>query len=131
MGLQERRLIKQLQEETLPAVISEIETLCGAGIEWNVDWDSLSTSMESLGYVNTYGFQTVLQAFKNICIDDMGKEAIRDGVKRVVLKKVKDISEMKQTFENGVLEIHALWEGSGWEGYPNEEKMRTMMENAL
>jgi len=131
MGLQEKRLVKQLKEETLPEVQKQIVELCGADILWEIDWDSFSESREALGYVNTYGFQTVLTAFRNICIDDLGKEAVRDGIKKIVFKKINDIAEMKSTFIDGILEIHAIWEGSGWDGYPKEEEIRTMLENAF
>jgi hypothetical protein len=48
-------------------------------------------------------------ALRVICSDDMGKEAVRDGLKLIKLKNVKDKASMKMTFEAGVLEMHCAY----------------------
>ncbi len=40
MGLNERRKIKELQVQTFPGRVKEIEEICGAAIPYEVDWDS-------------------------------------------------------------------------------------------
>ena len=53
-------------------------------------------------------------ALRVICSDDMGKEAVRDGLKKVRLVNVKSDAEKKVTFEGGVLEMHVPYaEGGG------------------
>ncbi len=42
MGLEERRMVKELQEVTLPGRVKEIEEICGAPIPYEVDWTSIS-----------------------------------------------------------------------------------------
>ena len=44
-----------------------------------------------------------------ICQDDLGKEAVRDGLKLIRLKNVKDKAAMRLTFEAGVLEMHCAY----------------------
>jgi hypothetical protein len=39
----------------------------------------------------------------------MGKEAVRDGLKKIKLKNVKDKASMKLAFDNGELEMHCAY----------------------
>jgi hypothetical protein len=48
-------------------------------------------------------------ALRTICTDDMGRQAVRDGLKKIKLKNVKDKSAMRMSFDNGVLEMHCAY----------------------
>jgi hypothetical protein len=48
-------------------------------------------------------------ALRVICQDDMGKEAVREGLKKIRLKNVKDKSSMSIAFDGGVLEMHCAY----------------------
>ena len=48
-------------------------------------------------------------ALRVICMDDMGKEAVREGLKKIKLKNVKTAKEMSMTFDGGVLEMHCAY----------------------
>jgi hypothetical protein len=39
----------------------------------------------------------------------MGKEAVREGLKKIKLKNVKDKAAMAMTFAGGVLEMHCAY----------------------
>jgi len=86
MGLNERRKIKELQDVTLPGRVKEIEEICGAAIPYEVDWDSFSDDMEALNFMDNISCHRLNMALRVICQDDMGKEAIRDTLKKVKLK---------------------------------------------
>jgi len=109
MGLNERRKIKELQDVTLPARVKEIEEICGKAIAYEVDWDSLADDVEALNFIDNLSCHRLNMALRTICIDDMGREAVRDGLKKIKLKNVKDKSAMRMTFENGVLEMHCAY----------------------
>ena len=109
MGLNERRKIKELQEVMFPARVKEIEEICGKAIPYEVDWDSLADDAEALNFIDNISCHRLNMALRTICIDDMGKEAVRDGLKRIRLKNVKDKSAMKMTFDGGVLEMHCAY----------------------
>jgi hypothetical protein len=109
MGLNERRKIKELQDTTLPGRVKEIEEICGKPIPYEVDWDSLADDLEGLNFLDNISCHRLNMALRTICIDDMGKEAVREGLKLVKLKNVKDKSAMKLSFENGVLEMHCAY----------------------
>jgi hypothetical protein len=109
MGLNERRKIKELQDVTFPGRVKEIEEICGKAIPYDVDWESLADDAEGLNFIDNISCHRLNMALRVICQDDMGKAAVRDGLKTIKLKNVKDKSAMKMTFDSGVLEMHCAY----------------------
>src|SRR4051812_24394559 len=109
MGLNERRKIKELQDVTFPGRVKEIEEICGKAIPYDVDWESLADDAEGLNFIDNISCHRLNMALRVICADDVGKEAIRDGLKTIKLKNVKGKSTMKMTFEGGTLEMHCAY----------------------
>ena len=109
MGLAERRKIKELQETTLPARVKEIEEICGTAIPYEVDWESLADDAEGLNFLDNLSCHRLNMALRVICQDDLGKEAVCEGLKTIRLKNVKSKADMKMTFEAGVLEMHCAY----------------------
>ena len=48
-------------------------------------------------------------AFRVICADELGKEAVHEGLKVIRLKNVRDKQDMHLSFSNGVLEMHLAY----------------------
>ncbi len=109
MGLNERRKIKELQESTLPGRVKEIEEICGKAIPYEVEWDSLADDAEALNFLDNISCHRLNMALRTICMDDMGKEAVRDGLRLIKLKNVKDKGDMSISFNEGVLEMHCAY----------------------
>lgn len=109
MGLAERRKIKELQDTTFVERVKEIEEICGKGIPYEVDWDSLADDAEGLNFIDNLSCHRLNMALRTICVDEMGKEAVRDGLKLVKLKNVKNKADMKIAFDGGVLEMHCAY----------------------
>jgi hypothetical protein len=130
MGLAERRKIKELQESTLPERVKEIEEICGAAIPYEVDWDSLADDAQGLNFIDNISCFRLNMALRSICLDDMGKAAVRDGLKLVRLKNVKDKEAMRIAFENGVLEMHCAY-ALGAEGMFSDNVIREVLEKNL
>ncbi len=109
MGLNERRKIKELQEVTLPARVLEIQEICGKAIPYEVDWESLADDAEGLHFFDNISCHRINMALRAICVDDMGRQAVSDGLKLIKLKNVKDKTAMQITFAEGVLEMHCAY----------------------
>jgi len=109
MGLNERRKIKELQETTFPGRVQEIQEICGKPIPYEVDWDSLADDAEGLNFIDNLSCHRLNMALRVICSDEMGKEAVREGLRLIKLKNVKDKTAMNITFEGGVLEMHCAY----------------------
>src|SRR4051794_27289396 len=95
MGLAEKRKIKELQEVTFPARTSDIQEICGVPIPYEVDWASLADDAEALNFIDNLSCHRLNMALRMICQDDLGKEAVRDGLKLVRLKNVSDKASMQ------------------------------------
>jgi hypothetical protein len=109
MGLAERRKIKELQDVTFPERTREIEEICGKAIPYEVDWESLADDAEGLNFIDNLSCHRLNMALRTICIDDMGKEAVREGLRLIKLKNVKNKSDMSIAFDGGVLEMHCAY----------------------
>src|SRR6476646_9573920 len=101
MGLNERRKIKELQDVTFPGRVKEIEEICGVAIPYEVDWESLADDPDGLNFIDNISCHRLNMALRVICQDDLGKQAVRDGLKKIKLKNVKDKAAMAMTMEGG------------------------------
>ncbi len=130
MGLNERRKIKELQETTFPGRVKEIEEICGTPIPYEVDWDSFSDSLEALNFVDNVSCHRLNMALRMICQDDMGKQAVREGLKKVKLKNVGDEASKKATFAGGVLEMQCPY-ALGASALISDNEIRALLEKGL
>lgn len=86
MGVNERRKIKELQDTTFPERTAELAEICGGGsITYEVDWESFADDMEALNFFDNLSCNYISMALRVICIDDLGKEAVREGLKLIKL----------------------------------------------
>jgi hypothetical protein len=130
VGLNERRKIKELQDVTFPGRVKEIEEICGAPIPYEVDWESLSDDLEGLNFIDNISCHRLNMALRVICQDDMGKQAVRDGLKLVKLKNVKDQASKKISFSGGVLEMQCAY-ALRTDGMFSDNEIRQLLEKNL
>ena len=110
MGLAERRKIKELQDTSFPERTGELTEISGGGsISYDVDWDSFADDLQALNFLDNLACHRINMALRVICMDDMGKEAVRDGLKVIKLQNVKTKPEMSMTFDSGVLDMHCAY----------------------
>ena len=130
MGLNERRKIKELQEQTFPDRVKEIKEICGVEIPYEVDWESFSEDLEALNFLDNLSCHRLNMALRMICMDDMGKEAVRDGLTLVRLKNVKDKGAMQLSFAGGILDMHCAY-ALGAEGMHSDNAIRELLVKSL
>ena len=130
MGITERRKIKDLQHDKLPARVREIEEICGKPIPYEVDWESLSDDAEGLHFFDNISCHRLNMALRAICLDELGKEAVRNGLNLVKLKNVKEPSAMHMGFESGVLEMHCAY-ALKTEGMFSDLQIQKLLEASL
>ncbi len=136
MGLNERRRIAAIQEESSQAT-SELSKIIGFDLPISFD---ASTLPENEGVLNSYdsykeyGLPMVIKIFSQICIDDLGKNAVKEKIAAIKLintsKNVDDAGEKSLTIENGELLIKMsfyYYSDKLW----GEEELRKAIENLL
>jgi len=130
MGLNERRKIKELQDVTFPARVQEIKEICGAPIAYEVDWESLADDAEGLNFIDNLSCHRLNMALRVICQDDLGKQAVREGLRLIKLKNVKDKAAMRLDFTGGVLEMHCAY-AQRTDGMFSDNQIRELLVQKL
>jgi hypothetical protein len=130
MGLAERRKIKELQDDVLPGRVKEIDEICGAPIPYEVDWESFSDDLEGLNFMDNVSCHRFNMALRVICQDDMGKEAIRETVKKIKLKNVKSLDDKSLGFADGALEMNCAY-AQKMDGAFSDNEIRALLMKHL
>lgn len=130
MGLNEKRKIKELQDVTFPERTKELLEITGAPITYEVDWDSLANDMEGLNFIDNLSCHRTNMALRVICSDQLGKDAIKSGLKKIKLKNVKEKKDMKISFSGGVLEMHLAY-ALRTDGMFSDNEIRKVLEDGL
>ena len=109
MGLAERRKIKELQDTSFPERTAELAEITGGAMGYDVDWDSFADDLEGLNFLDNLSCHRTNMALRVICSDELGKEAVREQLKTIRLKNVKDKGDMLCKFQDGILEMHCAY----------------------
>jgi len=130
MGLNEKRKIKELQDTTFPGRVKEIEEICGKAIPYDVDWASLAEDAGGLNFIDNVSCHRLNMALRMICIDDLGKEAVREGLKSIKLKNIPDKAAKKLAFDGGVLVMECAY-AQGLNGAFSDGEIRELLTKKL
>ena len=111
MGLKEKKITKQFQDEKLPALTEQIVKAAGFDVPLEIEWDTLFENRFMHLYMDTYSkiyFEPLIAAFTAITADDLGKEALQEGLKKVVIVNRDNHHNPTHayTFKDGVLEVN-------------------------
>src|SRR5262249_26468781 len=110
MGLAERRAVEQFKSNDYPNWKAKIDQATGFEVPVEVAWEELAVADQyasSLGdfFPKVY-FQPMVDALNAITIDDLGRNAIRDGLKKIVVRNTDQYASTSGfSFEDGVLTI--------------------------
>ncbi len=116
LGLEERRGLEKFRQENYPKLLNAIRGAAGYDIDIDVRWDTIV--LEGLGehftedgfWTNVY-FVPLIEAFKQVGKDAMGKQALKKGLKRIQIsfdEATAPASDYAKglSFDNGVLSIN-------------------------
>ena len=116
MGLAERRAIQAYQTDQLPKLLQGIHKAAGFEVPIDIDWVTLAgDDVNFVGsekeYYTEIFFLPLTDALKQITVDAMGKEALKKGLKKIVMKFDKDTAPVSNyvdgwPFDKGVLTIN-------------------------
>jgi hypothetical protein len=130
MNMLERRKMKEVLEVSIPEREAEIVEIVGTLIRYEVDEDSFSGDIEGMNFVDNISGLRLSMALRVICADELGKEAVRDGLKLIRLSSVIDESDKKLEFVDGVLFMTCAY-SKGLSGAFSDGEIRTVLENGL
>ena len=130
VGLIEKRLIKQGREEWVPAAEKELQELTGASTTYEVDWDSFSSDAEALNNLQNQGLRRITNAIRVICRDELGKEAVHESIKKIVVKNVASPAEKSILVKDGAAWVQGAW-AKGGEGYFTDRDIQLSLEKQI
>ena len=110
MGLAERRATKEFQDKHFPELRNELHKVAGFPVPIEVNWDQLAVEGQTEDYQEAWTeiyFKPVIEALRQIGRDDMGKEAIKGGLKKVEFRNASGLYSPGSaiTFVNGIVMI--------------------------
>jgi len=88
MGLNERRTTHDFQTNELPGLQAQVDEAAGFKVPIEVHWDNLTPEGEAHLYSESWKavyFKPLIAALKSVAKDDMGREALKTGLHRVVI----------------------------------------------
>jgi hypothetical protein len=130
MNMLERRKMKEVLEVSIPEREAEIVEIVGTLIRYEVDEDSFSGDIEGMNFVDNVSGLRLSMALRVICADELGKEAVREGLKLIKLSSLIDVSDKKLEFVDGVLSMTCAY-SKGLSGAFSDGEIRTVLENGL
>jgi hypothetical protein len=137
MGLKERRISQQFEQDQLPSLKEKIDAAAGFEVEMEIKWDTLFAEEKfnrllEASYPKIY-FQPLIDSFNLICADDMGKEALQEALKKVLI--VNENNHHNPThaysFSNGILKIDHSPILNADKIKDRTEKLTQLLENNL
>ncbi len=128
LSIDERRYRAELKDKTLPEIQAKIQETTGTAVEVVVDWDSF-TSGESLNMLG-YTIKDLAPAMETIARDDIGKEAVANGLKTVRLVNKDAAADWTNT---GTVEdkVFAIEWNFGAGSYISQSMMETRLNEKL
>ncbi|MEO8703974.1 MAG: hypothetical protein ABI867_28245 [Kofleriaceae bacterium] len=110
MGLAERRALKEFQDKQFPELRNEIQKAAGFPVPIEVSWEQLAVEGQIDYYKEAWTeifFKPVTEALRQITRDDMGREALKSGLKKVEFRNSTGSYSPHSaiTFTNGALVI--------------------------
>src|SRR5262245_31723416 len=110
MGLAERRATKEFQDKHFPSLRDELYKAAGFAVPLEINWEQLAVEGRSDRYKEAWTaifFRPVIDALRQMGRDDMGKQALKAGLKKIELRNAAGHYSPHNaiSFVNGVLAI--------------------------
>jgi len=110
MGLAERRAAKEFETTHYPALKKKLDEAAGFELVLDVKWETLAVDGMQHLYAECWPkvyFEPLEKALRAIARDDMGKEALKGSLVKVVVQNVGDVSyyDAWARFDDGVLTV--------------------------
>ena len=90
----------------------------------------MSDDLQALNFIDNLACHRLNMALRMICQDDLGKDAVGEGLRLVKLKNVKTKEEKSMTFTGGVLEMHCAYALLS-DGIFNDNEIRELLNERL
>lgn len=121
MGLAAKKMEASFGGKRMPEVLKELEaTTKGAtkGLVVEFDWKSFGEDEEALNNISNC-WEHTLQGVEKVCEDEVGRTAVKKGLKKIKIVNMQEDKDAKLDFKNGTLTLEMHFAGGppsgpGW-----------------
>lgn len=130
MGLIEKRLIKEAKETWVLEEQKDMRAIANSDVVIDIDWATFESDEPALRNLQHLGVRKLSNAFRVVCVDDLGKEAVRDSIKRVVVTNDKDVKEASVNLDAGTVTLRCAF-AKGSDGCMGDLSIARALERML
>jgi hypothetical protein len=110
MTLAERRVVHDFETGQFAAYKTRVEEAVGFPVPVEVLWETLATPGDWRLYAESWPqiyFEPLIAGLQVVCRDEMGREAIKSGLKKIIIQNVKGCTygDCWSSFADGVLTL--------------------------
>ncbi len=121
MGLEEKRRLKTLKEDVFPKFDDALRQIVGTDIKYDIDWDSFASNMDAMNALEQNALPTINEAFRDLCHDSVGKEAVQESIKTIHLAQGAEAQDSNFTISGGTLDLP--WDWASWPTWLSADKL--------
>jgi hypothetical protein len=130
MSLEEKRAIKAAEDGWVKARLAELQELCGGAIPYVFEWASFAGDLKSIEWLEHNGPHQVNVAIRQICVDELGREAVRSAIKTIAFSCVKTAADKRVALADGVLHVAGHY-ADGISGTIREAEIKAFLLDRL
>ena len=136
MTLAQRRVVQDFETNHFPALKARIDEAAGTSLPVEVNWDSLAEPGEERLYVESWTqiyFEPLIAALQDLAKDDAGRDAMKAGVKKIVIQNVKGCAygDCWAALDNGVLTLDHKSVENAYDVEGRKKGLVTLLEQNL
>jgi hypothetical protein len=110
LSLADRRVVNEFETKLFPALKHRVEEAAGFAVPLEIHWDTLAIAGESRLFEDSWPkvyFEPLIGALQTVGDSEMGREAIKTGIKKIVVQNAKSCiyPECWSSFLDGVLTL--------------------------
>jgi hypothetical protein len=140
MGLAERRAAEEFKTTKFVEVLNSLKDTMKFDCEIVVNWDELTNRIEGYSdlretmddYFTNCFAKPIVGAIASICADNMGREALKSALKKIIIKSDSNATSSPSgfTFENGELTVNLTYSNTS-EVDERKQKLISLIESKL
>ncbi len=110
LSLADRKVLNEFETKLFPAFKHRVEEAAGFPVPLDVHWDTLAVAGESRLFEDSWPkvyFEPLIGALQAVGDSEMGREAIKTSLKKIVIQNVKGCvyADCWSSFSDGVLTL--------------------------
>lgn len=136
MTLADRRVLHEFETNQFPALKERVEEAAGFAVPIEVLWETLAVDGESRLYAESWPvvyFEPLIGGLEAVGRDDMGREALKSGLKKITIKNTKGCTygDCWATFHDGELTLDHEPLTNAYDADARKNGLITVLEKSL